>query len=212
MGVGWGHWHCDCEREIISGKMNDPGEVFQKHSSKELFTHCILPFAMLFSDPHVRGDAPCSAEVGALALPTCQPTVCKHQHPSSCSLVPDQAPQNKHLSKQHRQLLGHNLKWISSIAERPWPEWQDYHTALVFWDSQGHQIFSVDTVCVTNYSGTARAGLLQDKGCVRSSAWPLCPPWCIPQHLNILGRACCWSQGLSTVPDFAKRPGPESDI
>lgn len=60
--------------------------------------------------------------------------------------------------------------------------------------------------------GAARAGLLQDKGCVRSWVWSLCPPWCIPQHLNILGRTCCWSQCPSTVPSVAKRPGPESDI
>lgn len=60
--------------------------------------------------------------------------------------------------------------------------------------------------------GVGRAGLLQGKGWVGSEVWPLWPPWCIPQHLNILGTACWWSQGSSTVLGVAKRPGPEYDI
>lgn len=57
----------------------------------------------------------------------------------------------------------------------------------------------------------------QEQGCSRTRAeWGAecdpCAPRCIPQHLNILGRACCWSQGPFTVLGIAKRPHPESDI
>lgn len=149
---------------------------------------------MFSTDPQVTADASSSAE-----LPTAAPWYhTQHPRTSICQSITESFWD---IFWRRHPLLQKDDGQNDRIPHNP-------H----FCDSQGHQLLSVDTVCVTKYSFAAEAGLLQGKGWVRSWMWPLCPPWCIPQHLNILGRACWWSRGSSTVLGVAKRPGPESDI
>lgn len=199
------------ERDIISGKLNDPGEVFQKHNiTRVICTLCFAPRPIytghkvsividwnVFLWPTCNfGDAPCSCRGWFPSMPyplANSVTTSVPMHSRICSPTPEQVPQNK-LNSWESCWDTVLLEEISSVAERPWTEWQDYHTILVCWDGKRHGLlFSVDTTCVTNSTqlqtcpGAVRAGLLQDKGWARSWEWPLCrlcPPWCIPQRLH----------------------------
>lgn len=102
--------------------------------------------------------------------------------------------------------------WCPSI----WTEWQNYHTTLIFWDKQGYQLFSGDTVCVTNCLFAALPRSSRSRAAPRqglSEELSVIPVFSLmhPSISNILGRACCWWQGPSRVPGVTKRPGPESD-
>lgn len=200
-------------REIISGKLNDPGEVFQKHNSKKSYLHIFT----MFPQTHMWGEMHPALQrlVPQHTLPPANSV--QTSAPSSHSLVPQQAPQSKHLPKQLRDLLGHHLEETSLLQKDdeqnnrtttpPSFSGTAQDTNCFLWTQSVWQ-----TTHLQPCPEAARTGLLQGKGRVRSWVWPLCPPWCIPQHPNILGRTCCRSQSPSTVMGTAKRPGPESDI
>lgn len=84
--------------------------------------------------------------------------------PNSCSLVSYPAPQNKHLSEHHRELLGHLLEETSSVAEGWWTEWQDCHTTLI-------SVIAKDTNCfLWTQSVWQSTHLQQEQGCSRARA------------------------------------------
>lgn len=123
MAVFWDHSDCDWNRDIISGKLNDHGEMFQKHHINNSYLHSVFCLSPIYTRHNVSvvtdcniflwpthnfGDAPwsCRGWFHSTPYPLANSvTTAVPMHPGGCSLTPEQAPQNKHLLKQQRAFV-----------------------------------------------------------------------------------------------------------
>lgn len=133
-------------------------------------------------------------------------------HSGICSPTPEQALQNN-LNSWESFWDTVLLEEVSSVAERPWTEWQDYHTILVWWDGKtrvivfcGHNLCDkLNSVADLPRSSESRAAPGQGMGEeLRVTPVSAVPSLMHPTASAPMGRAWCWSQGPSAVLDAAK--------
>ena len=136
-------------------------------------------------------------------------------HPGSCSLTPEEAPQNKRLLKQHTELLGHcsfggDILCCRKTVDRTAGLPRNPH--LLGWRRTQVVVFCGHSLCdklnwVADLPRSSESRTAPGQG--TSEELRVTPVLAVPSLMHPtasepMGRAWCWSQGPPTVLDAAK--------